>query len=153
MQLDVNLAQKTTANDLPDQTKDKMLANLDDVASTNVDDGATDTLGRLDDDVVVLAHLESIQVFSLLSGHVHNSLVDGVGYAVVDELGQYQAILALVEHLEGVGREGQSRADVGVAGENGVDVTSELRPLILVDGVCGVGIGPLDLNLAADAAL
>lgn len=82
-----------------------MLTNLDNVTSTNVDNGAADALGRLDDDVVVLAHLEGIKVLRFLSRNVHYSLVDGVWHAVVDKLGEDKTILALVEHFEGVSRE------------------------------------------------
>lgn len=45
MKLDVNLAQETTSNDLPDKTEDEMLTNLGDISGANVDDGAADTLG------------------------------------------------------------------------------------------------------------
>lgn len=153
VQLDIDLTEKTTTDDLPDKAKDQVLADLDDVASTNVNDGAADTLGGLDNDVVVLAHLESIEVLCLLSGHVHDSLVDGVGHAVVDELGKDETVLALVEHLESVSGEGQPRANVRVTGEDSIDVTSELGPLVLVDGVCDIGVGALNLDLAAHAAL
>lgn len=129
-----------------------MLADLDDVTAADVYDRAADTLGRLDDDVVVLGHLECVEGLGLLAGHVENSLVDGVGDAVVDELRQDQAVFAVVEHLEGIGREGQATANIGIAGQDGIDVAGELGALILVDGVRDVRTGPLHEDLAAGAS-
>jgi len=153
VELDVDLAQQTAADNLPDEAEDEMLADLNDVAGANVDDGAANTLGGLDDDVVVLGHVEGIEGLDLAARHVQDTLVDGVGDAVVDELGEDQTILALVEHLKGIGREGEAAVNVGIACEDGIDVARELGPLIFVDGVGDVGAGALDLNLSADAAL
>lgn len=105
VQLDVNLAQQSTANNLPDQAQNQMLPDLDDVASADVHNRAADTLGGFDDNVVVLTHMESIEIFRLSAGDVEDTLIDGVRYTVVDELGENQTILALVEHLKGIGRE------------------------------------------------
>lgn len=139
VELDVNLAQQTTANDLPNQTQNKMLTNLDDVPAANVHDGAPNALGGVDHDVVVFRHVESVQLLDLLTGLVEDTLIDGVWDAVVDQLGQDQAVLALVEHLEGIGGEGQEVADVGIAGQDGIDVPRELGSLILVDRVGDIG--------------
>ncbi len=38
VQLDVDLAQQTAADDLPDETEDQVLPDLDDVPTANVDD-------------------------------------------------------------------------------------------------------------------
>lgn len=97
--------------------------------------------------------MEGIEALDLLSRPVQNSLVDGVGDTVVDELGEDETVLTLVEHLKGIGREGQAIANVGVASQDGVDMTGELGSLVLIDGVGNVGIGALDLNLAAYATL
>ena len=40
----VDLAEQTSADNLPDQTKNQVLLDLDDVARANVDDRTTDTL-------------------------------------------------------------------------------------------------------------
>lgn len=153
VKLDINLAQQSATDNLPNQTQNQMLPDLDDIASTNVHNRAPNTLGGLNNDVVVLAHLEGIEVLGLLSWPVQNSLVNGVRDTVVDELGKHKTILALVEHLKCIGREGQAVADVGITSQNSVDMAGELGSLILVDGVGDIGIGALDLNLAAYATL
>lgn len=153
VQLNVDLAEQTAADDLPNEAKNKMLTDFDNITGTNIHNRATDTLGGLDDDVVVLAHLEGIEVLCLLSRDVHNSLVDGVGDAVVDQLGKDQAVPALVEHFESIGRERQPRADVRVASKDGIDMASELGSLVFVDGVCDIGIRSLNLNFPAHASL
>lgn len=139
VEFDVNLAQKTPPDDLPDQSQNQMFSNLDDISTANVDNGTADALCRLDDNVVVLRHVEGIERLDLLSGLVHDTLVDGVGHTVVDELGQDEAVLALVEHFKGVEGERQFVANVGVAGENGINVASEFGTLVFVDGVLGAG--------------
>lgn len=135
MKLNVNLAQETSANNLPDQTENQVLLGLHDVAAANVDNRTTDTLGRLDDNVVVLRHVEIVQRLELLADPIHNTLVNCIRYTVVDEFGQYETVFALVKHLERVNWEGKLVANVDVAGENRVDVSGELGSLILVDGV------------------
>jgi hypothetical protein len=134
-----------------------MLSYFNDVSAANVHNRAANTLCRFDNDVVVLCHLESVEFLRLPPGYVEHTLVNGIGHAVVDELCQYQTVLALVKHLERVGREGQAGADVWVSGKNGIDVAGELSAFVLVDGVGDVGAGPLDEDLAvgssADAVL
>lgn len=44
-------------------------------------------------------------------------------------------------------------ADIRVTRKNGIDVTGEFSPFILVYGVRYVGRGPLDMNFSSDAAL
>lgn len=126
-----------------------MLPDLNDIRAPNVDDGAANTLCRLDNNVVVFCHLERVEGLGLLAGHVQYTLIDGIGNAVVDELGQNQTILALVEHLEGVGRERQAAADVAVARKNSVDVAREFGTFIFVDGVGDVSVRALNEDLAA----
>jgi hypothetical protein len=152
VQLDVDLAEQTSPDDLPDQPQNQMLSHLDNVSAANVDHGAAYALGGFDDNVVVLGHVKGVERLDLLALPVQHALVNGVGHAVVDQLAQHQPVLALVEHLEGVGREGQAVADVRVACEHGIDVAGELGALVLVDGVGDVGGGALDVNPAAAAA-
>lgn len=152
VQLDVDLAEQTSPDDLPDQTQNQVLAHLDDVSTANVDDRTPNTLGRLNDNVVVLGEVEVVQLLDLPAGLVQDTLVDCVGHAVVDELGQHETVLALVEHLKGVGGEGQAVANVRVAGEDGIDVAGELGSLVFVDGVGDVGRGALDLDPATAGA-
>ena len=78
-------------------------------------------------------------MLDLLSSLVQNTLIDGVRHAVVDQLRQNQTILALVEHLECIGREGQEVANIRVSGKDSIDVSRELGPLIFVDCVCNIG--------------
>lgn len=135
MQLNINLAQETSPDDLPNQTQNQVFLDLDDVSTANVHHRATNTLCRLNYDVVVLGHVEGVQSLDLLADSVEDTFVDGVRYAVVDELGQDQTVLAVVEHLKGVGVERQQAANIGVAGKNSIDVPCELGQLILVDGM------------------
>jgi hypothetical protein len=157
VQLDIDLAEQTSPDDLPDQTQNQVLTHLDDITTANVDDGTPNTLGRLDNNVVILSKVEIVQLLDLLARLVQDTLVDCVRHAVVDELGQHETILALVEHLEGVGGEGQAVADVRVASEHSIDVAGELGALVFVDGVGDVRGGALDLDpatsCAADAGL
>ena len=152
VQLDINLAKQTSPDDLPDQTQNQVLAHLDDISTTNVDNGTPNTLRRLNNDVVVLGEVEVVQRLDLLARLVQNTLIDCVWYAVVDQLGQHKTVLALVEHLESVGGEGQAVADVWVASENGIDMARELGSLVFVDGVGDVRGGALDLDPATAAA-
>lgn len=90
--LDVNLGQKTTTNDLPDETQDEVLTALLNVARANVDNGTSDTLGRGNNNVVVLRHLERVQLLLLRSRLVQDTLVDRLGHRVVDQLGKDQTV-------------------------------------------------------------
>lgn len=93
--LDVDLAEETSSNDLPDESEDEMFGSVGDIGRTDVDDRASDTIGRGDDDVVVLCDLEGVESFGLSledGGFVENSLVDGVGNGVVDELGENETV-------------------------------------------------------------
>lgn len=130
-----------------------MFTDFDNVTRANVDNGAADTLGRFDDDVVILRHLEGIQRLGLSSSNVENSLIDGVGNAVVDEFGQYQTVLALVKHLKGVGRERQAATDICIACQNGVDVAGKLGSFIFIDGMGDVCAGSLNLNSTTKTVL
>ncbi|KAI3476329.1 hypothetical protein L1887_62093 [Cichorium endivia] len=145
--LEVDLAEEAAADDLPYEAEDEVLLAVDDVLRADVDDGASDGLGGGDDDVVVLGHLECVGRLAGLA-KVEDALVDRVWDRVVDELAEDEAVAALVEELEGVGGDGEACADVGVAGEVGVDVAGEFGAFVLVDGVLGGGGGALDEDLA-----
>lgn len=135
MQLDVDLPKQSATNDLPDQAQDQVLADLNDIATANVHDGAADTFRGFNDNIVVFRHVEGVQGLDLLAGAVEDTLIDRVRNAVVDQLGKYQAVFTLVEHLKGIGREGQHAANVRVAGEDSIDVPREFGSLVLVDSV------------------
>lgn len=115
-----------------------MLANLDDIAGSNVDDRTADTLGGLDDDIVVLSVVEIVQSLDLLSWSVQNTLINGIWHTIVDQLGEHESVLAMVEHLEGVCWERQQVPDIWVSCQNGIDVSGKLGALILVDVVDNV---------------
>jgi hypothetical protein len=91
MNLDIDLAQKTSPDDLPDQTQDQVFPSLRDILRTDVNDGTSDTLRRGDDDVVVLGDLEGVE-FTLRGGFVENSVVDRVRYRVVDQFTENQSV-------------------------------------------------------------
>jgi len=91
MNLDIDLAQKTSPDDLPDQTQDQVFPTLRNILRTDVDDGTSDTLGRGDDDVVVLGDLEGVE-FTLRGGFVENSVVDRVRHRVVDKFTENQSV-------------------------------------------------------------
>ena len=133
VELNVDFAQQTTANNLPDQSEYQVLADLNDISRSNVHDRTTDTLGGLNDDVVVLSVVESVQSLDLLSWSVQHTLIDGIWHGVVDQLGENKSVLAVVEHLEGVGWEWEQVPNIWVACEDGIDVSGKLSTLILVD--------------------
>ena len=135
MELDVDLAKQTSADNLPNQAKDEMFTHFDDVLSANVHHRAADTLCGLNNNVVVLRHVESVQLLDLLARPIEHTFVNCVGNAVVYEFCKHQAILALVKHLKGVGWERKEMANIGITGEHGIDVTGEFGALVLVDCV------------------
>ena len=68
-----------------------MLAHFNDITGANVDDGAADSLCGIDDDVIVLGHMESVKRLLILRT-IKNTLVDSVGNAVVNEFGEDKAV-------------------------------------------------------------
>jgi hypothetical protein len=113
MELDVDLGEQTSPDDLPNETKDEMFPTFCEIRCANVDDRATDTFRRGDDDVVVLGYLEGVQRL-LGRGFVEDTRINGVGYGVVDQLAQNQAVLAFVEDLHGIGRDWEAARNIGV---------------------------------------
>jgi hypothetical protein len=101
MELNIDLGQKTPSDDLPNETKDKMLAAFRDITRSDVDHGASNTLGGRNNDVVVFSNLEGIQRFSWL-WFVENSRINGVSYGVVNEFAKDQSILAFVKKLHSI---------------------------------------------------
>lgn len=72
-----------------------MLSPFRQVTRTNVDDGAADTFGRSDDDVVVFRHLESVERFGLpLCSRrlIQDTLIYGLGNGVVYELAKDETV-------------------------------------------------------------
>jgi hypothetical protein len=94
MMLDVDLAQQSSSDDLPNQTQDQVFPSLGDVLRADVDDGTSDTFGRGDDDVIVLGDLEGVE-FAFRGRLVEDSVVDGIRDRVVDEFTQNQTVYAL----------------------------------------------------------
>ena len=86
MKLDINLSKQASSYNLPDQAKNQMLSNLNNVAATNVYDRTPNGLGRVDDYIVVLSHVESIDLLDFLARYIQDTLIDGIGDAVVDQL-------------------------------------------------------------------
>lgn len=138
MQFDVNLSKESSADDLPDQTKNEMLPDFNNIAAPDVYYRTSDTFCGIDDYVVVFSHMERIQLLDLLSRPVQHTLVNGVWNAVVDEFGQNQSVFTLVEHLEGVSRERKKVPDVRVTRKDCIDMSREFGPLIFIDSMCNV---------------
>lgn len=153
MKLYINLAEQTTANNLPDKTENKMFSDLNDIAASNIDNRTSNALCRVDNDVIVLGHMKRIKLLYPCAWSVQHSLINGIGHAVVDKLCQHQTILALVEHLKGVRWEGEHVSNIWVPGKHGVDVSGEFGSLIFVDGMRDVRRRALDVDLSADASL
>lgn len=89
MELDVNLGEQTPLDNLPDETEDEMLTTFHNVVGPDVDDGATNGLGRVDDDVVVLNHLELIHLLA----RIEDTFVNCVWDCVINELAEDETVL------------------------------------------------------------
>ena len=90
--------------------------------------------------------MEGIKLGGLFARPVQNTLINSVRHAVVDEFGQHETVLALVEHFKGIRWEGQAMPDVRITTEDGIDVAGELGSLVLVNRVSGIGRRALDLD-------
>ena len=130
-----------------------MLPYFDDIPTANVDHRTPDALCGVDNDVIVLGHVKCIQSLDFLPRPVQYTLINRIWYAVIYELCQHQPIFAVVEHLEGVGREWQPVADVWISSQYRIDVSCKFRPLILIDCVCDIGRRTLDLYPPPNTAL
>lgn len=100
VELDINLAQKSAPDNLPDETENQVLTALNDIAGANIDDGTADGLCGIDDNVVVFGHVEVVELLGAGGGTIEDTLVDRVGDGIVDELCEDEAIFALVKHLQ-----------------------------------------------------
>src|SRR6186713_602413 len=105
MQLDIDLAQQAPPNNLPDKSQNQMLPHLNDIPSANVHHRAPYTLRRLNNDVIILRIMKSIQRLELLPGLIQQPLSNGMWHPIVNKLSQHQAILTLIKHLKSVGGE------------------------------------------------
>ena len=130
-----------------------MLSNLFDIPTPNIDHRTPDGFSRIDHNVVVLRHMKGVEWLYLLSHPIENPFINRVRHAVVNQFCQYQSILAFIKHLKGIGRKGKTMADIRVARQHCVDVSSKLRPLVFVDGMCNVCRGPLHLYSPGHTAL
>lgn len=88
VQTNIDLGQETSLDDLPDETQNQMLASIHDILGSNVDDAASDSLGRVNGDVVVLNDLEVGQLVL----DVQDTLIDSIWHRVVDELAKKKTI-------------------------------------------------------------
>lgn len=112
-----------------------MITACNDISRSNVDNGTSNSLSGVNDNVVVLSHLELVELLQPGAGTVENTLIDGIGYGVVNELCEQKTVLALLEDLGSVGWEGKSVANVGVSIQNSVDVSRKLGSFVLFDSV------------------
>ena len=130
-----------------------MLPYFDDISTAYIDHRASDALGGVDDDIVVLGHVKSVQSLDLLPRSIQYTLINRIRHAIIYELRQNQPVFAIVKHFECVGREWQPMSDIGISSQDGVDVSCEFRPLILIDSVCDIGRRTLDLYSPSNTAL
>ena len=138
MEFYINLPQETSANDLPDETKNEMLTDFDDIATSNIHNRAANSFGRVDHNVVIFGHVECIQGLDLFSRLIQNTLINGIWDTVVDQLCQDQAIFAFIEHFERVGGKREGISYIWVASKNSIDVPGKFCPFILIDGMCDI---------------
>ena len=130
-----------------------MLPYFDDISTAYIDHRTSDTLGGVDDDIVVLGHVKGVQSLDFLPRSVQHTLINRIWHAIIYELRQHQPVSAVVKHLEGVGREWQPVSDVWISSQHRVDVSCEFRPLILIDCVCDICRRALDLYPSPNTAL
>ena len=90
-----------------------MFSALLDIGRTDIDNRASDGLGRCDDDVVVLCHLERVKWLACIR-LVEHTRIDGVGYGVVDKFTENKTISALVKELHGICGDRNARSDVWI---------------------------------------
>lgn len=76
MKFDVNLAKKTSSNNLPNQSKYKVLSSFNEIRRTNIDDRSK-SLCRIDDEVVIFDHLKLAEFLAFI-GFVQNTFIDGL---------------------------------------------------------------------------
>ena len=91
-----------------------MLSAFRNVNGSDVDYRASNSLCRQDDNIVVFGHLEVVQ--GLARGRfVQDTVVDCLGHRVIDELGEDEAVPALIKKLHGICGNRQTMGNVGIA--------------------------------------
>src|SRR5450631_72526 len=98
MNLDIDMFEEATADDLPYKAEYEMFPAFCKICRANVDNRAADSLCGCDYNVVILGHLEIIQGF-LCGWNVQNTDINRFGNGVVDEFAKKKTISALVEYL------------------------------------------------------
>ena len=96
MELDVNLRQQTSSDNLPNQPEDQMLPALSEIRGAYVNNGASDRLRRCDDDIVVLGNPERIEGLPGL-WFIQDPHIDCIRNGIIDKFAQDQPIFALIE--------------------------------------------------------
>ena len=147
MKFDVDLTEQSTSDDLPDKTEDEMLSAFLKILGTDIDHRASDSLCRRDNDIVILRHLERIDLFAR-SRLVQNAHINRIRDRVVDEFTKDQPITTFVEQLHGVRGDRKSVADVRIAFEHRVNVIRELRSFVFVNRMADVCVRTLNGNLS-----
>jgi len=98
MEPNIHLGEQTTSYDLPNQSQNQMFTALGKIGRPDVDDRASNSFRRRDDDVVILGYLECIE--RPLSGRlIKNTNVDRVRDRVVDKFTENETVLAFIEEL------------------------------------------------------
>jgi len=115
-----DLTHETDTDDLPNETKYQVRATLIDIGRANVHYRATDGLGRVDAQIVVLGLLVDV-----LGLHVDDTLIDGVGNGIVDELAEQHSVRTRSEQRVVVRVNGQTTLQRGILAEHLVDVLDE----------------------------
>jgi len=147
VKFDVDLAEQSTSDDLPDETEDEVFSAFLKILRTDVDHRASDSFCRGDNDIVILGHLESIDLFAG-PRLVQNTHIDRVRDRIIDEFTKDQSISAFVEQLHGVCGDRKSVADVRIAFEHRVYMIRELGSFVLVNRMADVGVRTLNGDLA-----
>ena len=79
MKFDINFAEQSASDNLPDQSEDKILSSFDEVGTADVDDCGK-SLCRVDDQIVVFDHLELTE-FLAAGRLVENTFINGLELA------------------------------------------------------------------------
>jgi len=101
MKFDINLAEKPSSDDLPDQTQNKMFPAFDKICATDIHD-MRKPFGRVYDQIVVFNHLELTKFLSS-SGFIEDTFINSltsigkkrrsyIRDRVIDEFRKHQTI-------------------------------------------------------------
>src|SRR5271163_309439 len=97
--------------------------------------------------------MESIESFYLLPWTVQNTLINGIWDTIIDQFGKHKTILAFIKHLECICWERKTRTQIRVSSKDGIDMSGELSPFILINGMCNIRRRTLNLNAPAHTRL